>query len=174
MIHNFSLLLCRSTRTSRCSYLWYFPLCVDGNEGDGRKGEKTRRWGKAYTGLWCGYRNWLVEGVSVLPKDISHTHQKKKKRRLCLVLSSLAFFTCLLARFFSFPWRAVVYDVSFPLSCLKPRIFILLLQLYFIPSPFLSFYTQTPPINFFVIIKSPFYTLIATQKRTQSRKRKWA
>lgn len=51
MIHKLLLFLCRSTRTSRCSYLWYFPLYVDGNEGDGRQGGKTRRWGK-----------WLILG----------------------------------------------------------------------------------------------------------------
>lgn len=42
----------------------------------------------AYTGLWSGYQDWLVEGVSVLPKDISHTPEERKKKE-AFVLSCL-------------------------------------------------------------------------------------
>lgn len=60
---------------------------------------KDKEMGTGYTGFKCGYRKWLVEGVSVLPK-ISHTHHKKGG--FCLVLSSLAFLRAYLQGFFFF------------------------------------------------------------------------
>lgn len=87
MIHKLLLFLCRSTRSSRCSFLGIFPYAwmemKETEERGGRQGDG----GRAYTRLWCGYRNWLVEGVSVLPKDISHTPEEEEEREAlsCLV-----------------------------------------------------------------------------------------
>lgn len=46
MIHKLLLFLCRSTRTSRCSYLGISPLCVDGNERSRKKGGKDKEMGE--------------------------------------------------------------------------------------------------------------------------------
>lgn len=55
MIHKLLLFLCRSTRTSHCSYLGIFPYVWMEMKESEERGGKTRRWGgKAYTKVGFG------------------------------------------------------------------------------------------------------------------------